>query len=520
MAGRNCPYCRFPIKEGGRIYECGNCRAVHHEDCWADNGGCAITSCAGGPSAHPTAVTASPVAAYPPPPPAGTYGHPTPPPGKTPAGGPPYPAPVGPPPPAAPDLGVAAAQFVGQVQTHLRLPGMRAAGVAAGFATLAMIAAGLALTLLFPDTSLVGLVGQHASAITGMFRQGVQELQGPFGGQRAGPVLLVLIPIGACALFTLKQQRTLEADAGARLAWGAAVGVPFGFLMLLVAVVAGNPNAGGEGGPFLGDAGVGSALLLGLLWGATGGLIGAWVGLRRLGWRVTRWPVGHPVQRAAALAGASLRPFVAALVVATVVGTGYWTVEAVRGKGFVREELNLGGSTRASLPSAVAQTLLYSGDHGLHALELGTGTKFAGYLTPLPVDHPEKIYGATGANVKPRIFDYRRGMAAYIFIPLLVLLIAIPAIFALYAGFSTARTQSRPSRAYAAAWGALVGPVWALAAVILNALVQKQIPASAIGDSVFVTFLLGGAALGALGGLLAHERPAGGPAGFPQGAVQ
>lgn len=47
-AGRTCPYCRFPIKEGGDIALCGDCQSAHHFDCWNDNGGCAVVACAGG----------------------------------------------------------------------------------------------------------------------------------------------------------------------------------------------------------------------------------------------------------------------------------------------------------------------------------------------------------------------------------------------------------------------------------------------------------------------------------------
>ncbi len=49
VAGRTCPYCRFPIKEGGEVVGCGACHAPHHVDCWADNHGCAVIACAGGP---------------------------------------------------------------------------------------------------------------------------------------------------------------------------------------------------------------------------------------------------------------------------------------------------------------------------------------------------------------------------------------------------------------------------------------------------------------------------------------
>lgn len=61
--GRVCPYCRFPLKEGIAMVQCGVCSAPHHADCWQDNGGCAVVACAGGPSAD------GPPAPVPPPPP-------------------------------------------------------------------------------------------------------------------------------------------------------------------------------------------------------------------------------------------------------------------------------------------------------------------------------------------------------------------------------------------------------------------------------------------------------------------
>ena len=55
LAGRSCPYCRFPLKEGGAIATCPACNAVHHADCYAENGGCAVAGCTAGPS-HQTAT--------------------------------------------------------------------------------------------------------------------------------------------------------------------------------------------------------------------------------------------------------------------------------------------------------------------------------------------------------------------------------------------------------------------------------------------------------------------------------
>jgi hypothetical protein len=61
--GRACPYCRFPLKSGGAVVLCGYCQSAHHADCWADNGGCAVVACAGGPgkalSEPPTALIAT-----------------------------------------------------------------------------------------------------------------------------------------------------------------------------------------------------------------------------------------------------------------------------------------------------------------------------------------------------------------------------------------------------------------------------------------------------------------------------
>lgn len=68
LTGRACPYCRFPLKEGAAIESCGSCGAVHHAECWLDNGGCSVTGCVNGP-AKTAATQVSPVLGQPPPPP-------------------------------------------------------------------------------------------------------------------------------------------------------------------------------------------------------------------------------------------------------------------------------------------------------------------------------------------------------------------------------------------------------------------------------------------------------------------
>jgi hypothetical protein len=77
QAGRSCPYCRFALKAGVDIVQCGACGSVHHSECWTDNSGCSIVACASGPgSSTPTlsqpaaaVAMAAPPPRLPPPPP-------------------------------------------------------------------------------------------------------------------------------------------------------------------------------------------------------------------------------------------------------------------------------------------------------------------------------------------------------------------------------------------------------------------------------------------------------------------
>lgn len=58
-AGRSCPYCRFPLKEGTAAERCDSCSSLHHEDCWGDGGGCAVLGCAEAGKAAAATATAS-----------------------------------------------------------------------------------------------------------------------------------------------------------------------------------------------------------------------------------------------------------------------------------------------------------------------------------------------------------------------------------------------------------------------------------------------------------------------------
>src|SRR5579884_3779803 len=72
--GRACPYCRFPFKSGVEAATCPSCAALHHAECWQDNGGCAVMGCASAASAGTGTLTAQPAPPALPPPPAPIMG--------------------------------------------------------------------------------------------------------------------------------------------------------------------------------------------------------------------------------------------------------------------------------------------------------------------------------------------------------------------------------------------------------------------------------------------------------------
>lgn len=64
---RACPYCASVPQAGAAVVICGVCGALHHHDCWQENGGCAVVACAGGPGTAPDpAPPPSPQAGLPP----------------------------------------------------------------------------------------------------------------------------------------------------------------------------------------------------------------------------------------------------------------------------------------------------------------------------------------------------------------------------------------------------------------------------------------------------------------------
>jgi len=389
-----------------------------------------------------------------------------------------------------------AGELVGRGAAVLSIPGVVAAGLTALIAGLITLAAGFVLAVLFPDGSLIGNVGQGAGIVTEAFRQVPRLLSAEISLEgapvRTAPVLLVLIPLAASALAARAQgQRIADLSPQWRVVWALGAGLAFALLALLLTLFGGGDDAVE---PSLGDT-----FGLALLWGSVGALLGAGRGAGGGG------AVG-PSDRgrdALAIAGACLRPLAAVLVLSALLGLWGWVVQTARDV----DNTQIGRSEAVAL----AENGLFFVEHGVHLTELGALVRFEGNPIgalglPFPVEDAESV-AAPGEEFG--IFAYREALPAYVFVPGLILLVALVAVGALLAGFRVARTRGAASPGQAALWGAIVGPAWAIAVAALSALASKQIFGEPSADSVFVSFLVGGAALGALGGFLAGQGSAG-----------
>jgi hypothetical protein len=237
----------------------------------------------------------------------------------------------------------------------------------------------------------------------------------------------------------------------------------------------------------------GNALLLGLLWGAVGGLIGAATALP-LGGLVTLPPAART---AVAAVLAALRPLALVVLTCTALALVGWLVQVAANAGDVRNG--------RSLPTALVEETVFSGEHGIHLTALAAGVLFrpdwpTGAIgLPFPAGDPNQIPGADGTF---RIFAYGDALPAYVFLPLLVLLICLVALGALYAGFAAARAAGAERPPVAAAWGAITGPAWAFAMAAALVLAGGLMHGDPGDGSAFGIFLVGGTLLGAAGGAL------------------
>jgi hypothetical protein len=420
---------------------------------------------------------------------------------------------------AAPGAG----ELARQVGAQFASPGVAAAGLAALLTAGLLVAAGMLLSVLpsknslflFEQGSFVDKTLLNVATVTSapLHLSGPRGAVGPSSAQTM-PMIFVLLPLGGMAAFTAAQRRRLsQLGTWRRLAFGAGGAIPLAALVLVAALAA---SIGSDG--FSAKASAGPAFLLTLVWGAIGGLTGAWWTLDREARGTVAAVVPPRARPGLRAASATLRPLAVALALTTVIGTGIVVVQTLRDVAGIKN----GRSAFA----ATIENALYAPEHGLHVLQLGSFVQFKAPShdslgVPIPVEKIDELIGpradstadfddplnVTFREPTVRLFDYGDAIPTGLFVLALLVFVAIPVLFALYAGFCAARAVAVATPMQAAAAGALTGPVWALALVILNGVANKTrgFALWGLGDgaSTFAFALLIGATLGAVGGLLA-----------------
>lgn len=420
--------------------------------------------------------------------------------------------------------------FAAALAAQLNTPGIVAGLIAGAGTALITVVGGFVIAIATTSSSVIG--GYDASIVKEAMLQACALVGASFSasGQEVDvarafgvsleiqtmPLLGLLIPIGGMALLVrLQLSRTADVPPLQRLGFAVAAAVPFALLMIIPATIA---EVESDGATLAPDAG--AVFGLSLLFGIVGALIGA------------QAVVGAAVSGAVPSLGTLVRPIVEALrallialALAAVVMTGLVFVQTLRDAG------NAVGD-RSTVGAAVENSL-YTVEHGLHGVELGTFATFdltgvaraaalfdeeenlgsnddaTGIFLPLPVEKADKLINVDRENAEAtyRVFDYSDAMPGWAFVLWIVILIPIPILLALYAGFAIARSAGANGPAQAALWGAATGPVWAIALVLLNALAKGTdlftVFGHADGDSVFGWVLLIATVAGGLGGLLA-----------------
>jgi hypothetical protein len=462
--GRKCPYCRFPLKSGIRAMECGACHAIHHLDCWQDNGGCTVMGCAWAPGKTPRLVVdpLAPGSLPPPPPPAIAPRQP----------------------------GPSAADLAQALRSWVNTPTVTAVLTAALTALAAMVVVGLVVAVASPDVSQLGAAG-----FSGLFKEIARDIvattQARFapGYFQLLPITFALVPVlGSAVGMYRNASRLAGLPPRRRLLVGALTGVPLAVPVLIIASLGG---ASGEG------FSAASVIFYCVLWGGIGGSAGA---ARALGSDADVAGVLFGDSWAARwirVVVAAAKPLGIALLIAALVGVSVWEVQNIR-----KQANALSGRKQAT---AIAETPLFAGQYAIDDLALGTFTHFRlqgadSFYGPLPPNDRSNLRHFTPLY---RVFAYRGSYPSYVYVFLLILLILVPVVFAVYAGFSSAVAAGARDIPTAVAWGALVGLVWAVIMAALRAIENSQL---VVGASLFVWVLLIAGAAGALGGFLASLR--------------
>ena len=396
-----------------------------------------------------------------------------------------------------------ASELAARVTQQMSTPAATAALIAGAVAAAAVFGIAVLAAAVISDQSLIGAVDNGKGVISAGFAQMLNFLQVGYsdGVGKLGPALFLVFPIGACALAAANQaHRTRSLSPATRLLAGAGTGLVFGLLMLIPALATGSLGAASNGTLSSSDPNVLGAVLLGVLWGCTGGLIGAYYAVRRDGQQSSLSDIApRLVTDVARTIAVAVRPLAVVLVLMTVTGAVAWMVQT-------SHHQSLRGN-RSTLVATV-DSGAYAVEDGVHWAELGALVQFRPALAGSPEGYPVPANTSRiKANSKGeyRLFGLKPALHAYTFIPLLIWLIGIPLLLALNAGFAVARLRGAATPLLGAAWGALVGPIWAISMVIVNALVAKDFFGRANGSSVLGMFLLGGLVLGAVGGFLSVQ---------------
>jgi hypothetical protein len=481
--GRSCPYCRFSFKRGVGVVGCPSCRAVHHDECWEENGGCAVLGCKSAPTAPvPAAVPPVPIA------PPATFPAPAPPPAFV------APAPPRPGVPA-PVIGAGvtlpgAAELLDRVRKLLATPVVAAAGRSAAMAAAAMLVFGLALALLTPAGSTLSFGGDGLFKET--MRTTVATTMARFDSFTYLPLLFVFVPLVAAAWAARRAGRHLVDDppTEARLLAGALTGIPLAAMMLVVGALASTYGSGPSALSVIGFC---------ILWGGFGGLLGAAraSGPGSLGTLTSRLPRG--AARPAALAQLALRPLALLLAITAVLGIAAWTVQIARGQ--------VGAKNGRSTVVALAETPFYAAEYAVGMVTLGSlgevrplGEGGSVRSTPLPLDDDGDF---EGFGESWRVFELAGNYPLLVAILMLVVLIGFPLALAGYAGLTVAAAAGARTPGTGAAYGASVGLAWTIALMLLRAVGNMDL---LVADSLFTFVLIVAGAAGAVGGLLAGRR--------------
>lgn len=421
-----------------------------------------------------------------------------------------------------------------QAESSSALPGVIVAAGAAAITALVMLLIGLLLAVALPKASIVSVEIIDGSTIKAAFRGAASATLATFDVTgvsyviRIMPALFTLLLLIVCAgsvrALSAFVPGVREMVAKQRLLWGIATGVPLAILMLVFGLV--SKESPSDGVTLA--VSTASLVLLSLLWGALGGFAGALWALHGEG-RLGEIQLSPSAARALGVLRGALVPLAALLAVCAVVGTSVWVIQVARDAGNMKAiaASYAGTDDPASTGGLIVDTILFSPDNGIHFAELGAGAQFHTPIfdalgLPAPVTKAREVYDADDAReflqsgdadtLTPegsfRIFNYSGALPAALFIASFLLSLLVLAA-ALWAGYRVARAAaavSGGSLGRSLAFGALVGPIWAVTMIALNALIQKDITGKAVGLSVGLNFLVIGVLLGALGGLIAASR--------------